>query len=81
MSTEGENIEVLVPTEQTREAWRNIQRWYQKAKRHPTPPNREVLEHTSTLREDLYRQHPPECTSIPILAQLEMIADGTPEGE
>ena len=55
VSKAGEKIEVLVVTDQTREARRNIQRWYLQSRLHPPPPTIEVLEHTSNLREELYR--------------------------
>ena len=66
--------------DQLREAWSKIQSWYQVAKGHRDPPNREGLEQISTLREDLYRQRPPEGEPIPILLQMLSIVDGTPEG-
>ena len=47
---------------------------------HPLP-TREVLEHTSILREDLYRRCPPEGGAIPILVQPIIITDGYPERE
>ena len=71
---------MLVATSQTREAWSNIQRWYIKSKGHPISPTREVLDHISTLREDLYRRRPPFNKVIPIPVQPYMIADRTPEG-
>ena len=64
-----------------RELWSKIQRWYQETKVHPTPPTREGLEHTSILREDLYRRRLPEGEVISILVQPVIIADGPPEGE
>ena len=42
----GEDIETLVETDQMREEWSKIQRWYQEANGHPTPPTRKGLEHT-----------------------------------
>ena len=39
------------------------------------------LEQTSTLRDNLYRQIPPEGAEIPILLQPEEIHNGSPEGE
>ena len=80
LSTSGADFEVLVATSQTREAWSNIQRWYIKSKGHPISPTREVLDHISTLREDLYRRRPPFNKVIPIPVQPYMIADRTPEG-
>ena len=75
----GEEIEALLADDQTREAWIKIQRWYQQANGHPTSPTREVLEYTSTLREDLYRRHPPEGDAIQILVKPENITDNTQE--
>ena len=77
----GEDIETLVDYGHIREVWSKIQRWYQEAKGHPTPPTREGLEHTSILREDLYRRCPSEDEAIPILVQPVIIAEGPPEGE
>ena len=59
MRKSGDDIEKLVETDQTREASGKIQRWYLEAKGHPKPSTREGLGHTSTLREDLYRQRLP----------------------
>ena len=59
VSTALTGIEYFVVEVQTREAWNKIHKWYQQSKRHPTPPSREGLERTSTLREDLYRERPP----------------------
>ena len=64
-----------------REAWRKIQIWYQEAKVCQATPTREGLEHTSTLREDLYRWLPPEGYPIPILLQPVSITGGPLEGE
>ena len=58
-----------------------IQWWFQQSKGFPTPPAREGLEHTSTLRWGVYRRHPPEGEAIPILVQPEEIAVGSPERE
>ena len=55
-------------------------RWYRQAKGHPIPPNKEGLEHTSTLRDNLYRRRPIEGKAIPILVQPQKIADYTMEG-
>ena len=52
----GEDIELIVAADQTRKAFINFQMWYQQEKGHPKPTIREGLEHTSTLREDLYRR-------------------------
>ena len=41
------------------EEWVKIQRWYRKAEEHLSPPIREVLEHTLTLRGSIYIQRPP----------------------
>ena len=41
----------------------------------------EGLEHTSTLRKDLYRRSPTEGKAIPILVQPVDIPDRHPEGE
>ena len=65
----GRDIEILIAAGQMREAWSKIQQGYQQAKGHPKPLTREGLDHTSTLREDLYRQTPPEGKAIPILVQ------------
>ena len=46
-----------------------------------TPSIREGLDHTSTLREDIYRQRPAEGASIPILAQPAEIPDEPPGRE
>ena len=62
-----------------RKAWSKMQRWYLESKVHQYPLTREGLEHTSTLREDLYRQQPPEGEAIPILVQPARIVDDTPE--
>ena len=67
--------------DQLREAWSKTQRWYQEAKGHQAPPTREQLEHTSTLREDLYMRLPPEGEPLSILVQPVSIADGPTEGE
>ena len=56
MSKTGADIEALVEADQMREAWSKIHRWFQQAKGHTTTLNREGLEQTSTLREDLYRR-------------------------
>ena len=77
----GEDIEELVEADNTREAWSKIQRWYCKAKVHSSPPTREVLEHTSTLREDIYRRHPLEGEAILILVLPVSIVYRHPEGE
>ena len=45
----------------------------------PVPSTSEQLYQTSTLREDLYRHHPPEVESIPILVQSVSIGDGPPD--
>ena len=66
---------------QTREVWGQIQLWYRQAKDHPPPSTREGLEHTSTLREDIYRRRPPEGVPISILAQSAEIPDEPPGGE
>ena len=42
------------------EAWSKIQRRYLEANVHRDPPTREGLEHTTALREDIYRCIPPE---------------------
>ena len=73
--------ESLVVNNQLREAWSNIHRQYQKFKGHRAPPTIKGLEHTSTLREDLYRRRPPEGGPIPILVQPVSITDRNPEGE
>ena len=67
--TEGEDIDALVLKDQVREAWSKTQRWYQEAKGHRVYPTSEQLDQTSTLRENLYRQRPPEGEIIPILVQ------------
>ena len=54
---------------------------YLQAKGQPIRTTIEVLEYTSTLREDLYRWRPPEGEEILILVQTVRIADDTPEGE
>ena len=77
----GKEAEALVESGQRRESWSNLHRCYRQAKVHPPPPTREELEQTSTLREDLYRWHPPEREANPILVQPERITDDTPEGE
>ena len=59
MSTEVVGIDALITVGHTREAWSKIQVWYRQAKLHLTPPTREGLEHTSDLREELYRWRPP----------------------
>ena len=64
-----------------RESWSKIQRWFQQAKGHTTPLNREGTEHTSNLREDIYRWCPMEGEAIPILVQLARIADDIPESQ
>ena len=58
VSNTGAEIEALVEAEQMREAWIKIHSWFQQAKGHTTPVNRDKLEQTSTLREDVYRQCP-----------------------
>ena len=79
VSKTGSEIEALVEADQMREAWSKIQRWFQQAKGHPPPLTREGLEHTSHLREDIYRRCLPEGEAIPILVQLARIADDIPE--
>ena len=64
-----------------REMCIKIQRWYRESNGHRSTLNIEGLEHTSTLRYDLYRQPPQEGEPIPILVQLVSIADGPPEIE
>ena len=64
-----------------REVWSNIHKWFQQAKGHTTPLNREGLEQTSTLRGDLYRWWTMEGEAIPILVQLARIADDIPESQ
>ena len=81
ISTEERKIEALVATEKTGEAWSKIHRWYRQAKGNPTPPTREVMEHTSTLREDLYKQCPSEGEATLIIVKPSMISDRPPEGE
>ena len=81
VSKMGENIEVLLTSVHTREAWDIIQRWYQKSKYHPTLPTIEEMDHTSTLREELYRRHPPEGASILILVQTAEMEDDPPGGQ
>ena len=71
----GEDIEELVEADNTREAWSKIQRWYCKAKVHSSPPTREVLEHTSILREDLYRQSTLEGEAIQIVVKTVSTSD------
>ena len=73
-------IETLVEADQTREVWNKIQSCHLQAKVHPTSPTKEGLEHTSTLREDLYRRLPPEGAEILILVQPVRIAYRPPEG-
>ena len=58
VSKTGADIEALVEADQMREAWIKIHSWFQQAKGHTTPVNRDKLEQTSTLREDVYRQCP-----------------------
>ena len=55
--------------------------WYRQVKCHTPTLNKEGLEHTSTMREDLYRKRPPEGEATPILVQPAEIPDGPPEGE
>ena len=69
VSKAGVEIEALVESEHTRESWSNIQKWCRQANGNPTYPTREGLDHTSTLREDLYRKSPLEGKAIPILVQ------------
>ena len=38
LSKAGADFEAVVAYDHTREAQRNIQRWYQQSKLHPTPP-------------------------------------------
>ena len=80
VSTTGVDIESLIATGHTIESCSTIQRWYQKAKVHPPPPTREGMEHTSTRREDIYRQRPLEGKAVPILLQPSDIPGGPPEG-
>ena len=42
-------------------------------------PTREILGHTSTLREYIYRRHSPGGEAIPVLVQLVSILDDTLE--
>ena len=63
-----------------RKAWSKMQKLYLESKGHQYPLNREGLEHTSTLREDIYRQHKPGGEPIPILVLLVSITD-TPRKE
>ena len=74
-------VEALVAEGQTREAWSKIQRWYQQVKVHLSPPTREGLDHTSTLKEELYMRHLMEGESIPILVQPAETIDGPPVKE
>ena len=71
----GTNIKALLTEGKTREAWGTIKRWYHKTKYHPPPPTMEGLDHNSTLREDLYRQRPPEFVPVPIIVQQVEIPD------
>ena len=80
MSTTGKEIEVLISASQTRGVWRKIQRWYEQAKGHPQTSTREILEHTSTLRDYLYIQYNLEGKAIPILVKLVKIFDRPLEG-
>ena len=60
----------------TRKAWITIQPRYIQAKGNPAPLTREWMEHTSTLREDLYMCHPTEGEAISIVVQPAYIVDG-----
>ena len=47
----------------------------------PPPPTREIMKHTSILREDIYRRRQPEGETIPIMLQPVSIVDGLPKGD
>ena len=79
VSRAGEEINILVLKYQVREVCSKTQRWYQEAKVHKVPPTSEHMDKTSTLREDLYRQRPPEGENISILVQPVSIEDVSPE--
>ena len=46
----------------------------------PGTPHRDGLEHTPTLREELYRPHPPKGETILMLVQPADTTDGPMEG-
>ena len=66
--------------DQLREVWIKMQIWYRESNGQQDSPNREGLEYTSTLREDLYRWLPLEGEPIAIMVQPVSIADGPPDG-
>ena len=72
-------VEALVEADHVREAWSNIQRWYQQANGHPTPPTIKGLEHALTLRDDIYRWRPLEVEAILIPVQPSRVGGNTPE--
>ena len=71
----GANIDSLLATYKTSEAWGIIHQCYRHAKYQPPPTTRKGLETSSANMEDLYRQQSPEGYLVPILMRPEEIPD------
>ena len=70
----GEEVEFMMMSGHSREAWGEISRWYRKFKGHKYPPLREGLKHISEEREELY-----SVRQVPVFIWPEEVGDVVPD--
>ena len=71
-------MEELLEEGMVNKVWDNLAHWYHQVRGINTLPTREVLDHVSAERADIYRCRPPEGLRVSLLVRPEEVNDIIP---